>query len=208
MVDNWTPKWPPHPLCHPEALQRWGQTTWRPANEKKHPSNDRIEPFRSCSYCGGIHPHDLLNAIEQGATLGGADWKYGWPHKFYIEGIPDPRAGERRSCGSISLGGDYVEGKLIPRTPTPEQKQQYEGWHLNEHGTWSGTQYAPAPATTHGKWYNAHFQDFNDASTFLVVSEAVYKATHIKFDLSNDGKLTYKAPFRGFQAGYHKVPPE
>lgn len=41
---------------------------------------------RSCSYCGSLHPEDLVWWLEnKGMWLDGADWKYGWPHKFYLE---------------------------------------------------------------------------------------------------------------------------
>ena len=51
------------------------------------PDSDR--PFRHCSYCGSMHPLDLLAGLEQGARLGGSDWKYGWPHKFYVYDYPN-----------------------------------------------------------------------------------------------------------------------
>lgn len=40
-------------------------------------------PFRTCSYCGSIHPQDLLEMLQAGDTLELADLKHGWPHKFY-----------------------------------------------------------------------------------------------------------------------------
>lgn len=44
---------------------------------------------RFCSYCGSVHPADLAAAIQTaGATLSPSDQKYGWPHKFYVEGAP------------------------------------------------------------------------------------------------------------------------
>lgn len=45
----------------------------------------RDNGFRHCKYCGSIHPEDLYNLLIEGkVTLGGSDWKYGWPHKFYV----------------------------------------------------------------------------------------------------------------------------
>lgn len=46
------------------------------------------DTFRSCPYCGSVHPDDLLEALNKGARLGGSDWKYGFPHKFYVYGGP------------------------------------------------------------------------------------------------------------------------
>lgn len=46
---------------------------WRPPRYGEH--------FRTCSFCGSIHPDDL--AREDAWTPDWADRKYGWPHKFY-----------------------------------------------------------------------------------------------------------------------------
>ena len=51
-----------------------------------HPAwEKRDSGYRHCSYCGSIHPEDLLILLENGARLQGADWKYGYPHKFYVQ---------------------------------------------------------------------------------------------------------------------------
>jgi len=57
-------------------------------------------PWRTCSWCGSIHPEDLLDrpepsmmkAIEVGGrhlvdvpNVEWADMKYGWPHKLYLD---------------------------------------------------------------------------------------------------------------------------
>jgi hypothetical protein len=80
-------------IPHPEPP--FGNEAW-PARPTVHDAsrylNPLIEPhwrehlgWRHCSYCRSIHPGDLLTALARGATLGGSDWKYGWPHKFYVE---------------------------------------------------------------------------------------------------------------------------
>ena len=66
-------KWPDAPTCHSDT--RGSPLTWLGAGER---------PFRSCSWCGSVHPEDLLTLLGGGAELSGADWKYGWPHKFYV----------------------------------------------------------------------------------------------------------------------------
>lgn len=49
---------------------------------------DEHRPFRHCSYCGSMHPFDLIELLEASKIkLSGSDWKYGWPHKFYIDGL-------------------------------------------------------------------------------------------------------------------------
>jgi len=50
------------------------------------PTGVHGRPYRACDYCGSIHPEDLYKGLkDQGWTLHGADWKYGWPHKFYVQ---------------------------------------------------------------------------------------------------------------------------
>lgn len=43
-------------------------------------------PDGSCSYCGSMTVGEaILRLKTAGTRYSGADWKYGWPHKFYIE---------------------------------------------------------------------------------------------------------------------------
>ena len=70
-------KFPEVPTCHGEAWPRPVQPRW----ETRAP-----ETFRRCSYCGSIHPEDLIRLVGEGCQIHGSDWKYGWPHKFYVEG--------------------------------------------------------------------------------------------------------------------------
>lgn len=45
------------------------------------------EDFRRCSYCGSINPDDLITlANQKDLHFEVADWKYGWPHKVYVDG--------------------------------------------------------------------------------------------------------------------------
>jgi hypothetical protein len=64
--------------CHGEtpSVFKYGQPTWSEPREGTD--------FRTCSYCGCIHPDDLIRVVAEGKVMGGSDWKYGWPHKFYI----------------------------------------------------------------------------------------------------------------------------
>jgi hypothetical protein len=40
----------------------------------------------TCEYCGSITVADFLAALQTpGTHYSGSDWKYGYPHKFYIE---------------------------------------------------------------------------------------------------------------------------
>lgn len=85
--------------CHDNDLhaRAWaGEIKWLPpAEPEREPYG---YPFRTCSWCGSIHPKDLMGfANDPANTIEGhfADWKYGWPHKVYIDGVPNPQAGRR-----------------------------------------------------------------------------------------------------------------
>jgi hypothetical protein len=46
----------------------------------------RKDGLRHCSYCGSITVDDAIRFLKTpGTHFSGSDWKYGWPHKFYIE---------------------------------------------------------------------------------------------------------------------------
>lgn len=49
------------------------------------PYRKRDDEHWHCSFCGSLHPSDLVTLLKAGATLSPADRKYGWPHKFYVE---------------------------------------------------------------------------------------------------------------------------
>lgn len=45
----------------------------------------RKDGILHCCYCGSITPDDaLVFLVTRGIRYSGSDWKYGWPHKFYI----------------------------------------------------------------------------------------------------------------------------
>lgn len=63
-----------------EATYRVGGTTWG----DEVPAEPDIYP--TCSYCGSIPISvALASLVKKGTTYSGCDWKYGWPHKFYID---------------------------------------------------------------------------------------------------------------------------
>lgn len=103
---------------------------WRPA-EALRPDGYQGVPMRTCSFCGSGHPADVVRALAAGAKFCAADWKYGWPHKFYLDGIQNPIAGQQIIVGSKSNGRnvEYIRGRALPKT--------------------------------HGKWYNIHLRDLD-----------------------------------------------
>lgn len=181
------------PVCHDKDFhaQQFGPTTWRPAGEKLHPSNDLPQVFRTCSYCGSMHPEDLLAALKAGATLGGADWKYGWPHKFYVQDIPNANQGKPVS---------YISGSVRPADKA-RLEEQYAGRDIRfeeDEGWLRYRVYEIEGATTHGKWYNVHFLDV-DGPEFDELAALVLEKAGIQFEREGDNDLKYSAPHQGYQ---------
>jgi len=164
-------KFPEAPTCHAKA-RRWGPDpiSWRePRVDKEY---GVTEPFRRCSYCGSIHPEDLIRLLGEGATLNGADWKYGWPHKFYVEGVPNKTTEVVAKVGSNSKAVDGV----VVTTPI----------------------LGKPPRECHVKWYNEHIMDegYDDEARCALMS--VLEASGITFSMK-DGELVYRSPCHGFQ---------
>ena len=184
--------WPERPICHGDAPQfSEGGVTWRPPMEGNHDSPYDY-PFRTCSYCGSMHPEDLLRVVAAGARLGGSDWKYGWPHKFYVEGIPNPAAGEGRKMGGVGGG----RGKTLE-----EMQRDHPGmvnWRGSKERGWNADNISPAPQFTHAKWYNEHLLDLSPEA-FAVVTPVLLEKAGIDFRVE-DGRLRYRARCAGYQA--------
>lgn len=176
-------KWPEVPTCHdaePHYLDL--PIEWRPADPMGEQSEDVIGghngtygyPFRTCSYCGSMHPEDLAYWLQQpGVEINGSDWKYGWPHKFYIENIPNPKVGLQVVSSARS---------------------EFNG---TEHIVTPG--YGPAPAFTFAKWYNTHLRDQGyDREAILHLLELLNNGSGITFAWDETG-LKYSAPYAGYQ---------
>lgn len=43
------------------------------------------EGRQHCAYCGSLHPSEVVALLKAGAGIHFADWKYGWPHKAYLD---------------------------------------------------------------------------------------------------------------------------
>lgn len=68
--------------CHGDLshlrLSDW-KLEWTEKRHGNHPSR-----YSHCSYCGSIHFDDIRTIAAEGGHMGGSDWKYGYPHKFYV----------------------------------------------------------------------------------------------------------------------------
>jgi hypothetical protein len=128
----------------------------------------REDGLKHCKYCGSLDPLELADLLCKGiATMHGSDWKYGFPHKFYVD-VPNPKAGQMVEKGWRS----YTE----------------DGVHKEE------TIMGIASETSSAKFYTEHLM-LIDSETFDKVAPIINQACGITFYLNEDGKICYKAPY-------------
>lgn len=99
--------------AHATDLQagQFGQAVYRmfAGNVPDGAGGRKEEPdlYRTCSYCGSLHVETVLQAmVRRGTEYSGADWKYGWPHKFYIDIQCEPYHSWAGSDGEKDLFAD------------------------------------------------------------------------------------------------------
>jgi hypothetical protein len=120
-----------------------------------------------------MHPADVAAAIRQGALGDLADRKYGWPHKIYLNKVPNPHAGmlEVRASStapSLAMPREVREPRYDPRT----------GVRVADYVRYTETP-QPARATTWGKFYTVHLQD---ASPEDLATIEQHVGLHITFE--------------------------
>lgn len=108
-----------------------------------------------CSYCGSLSPDSAAAALRAGANAHWADWKYGWPHKAYLDGVPDARAGQPWICG----WSNRETAGWQPFTEAEHGELARAGGitSCREGETW--VQVRPREATTTCKFYTEHLKD-------------------------------------------------
>jgi hypothetical protein len=222
------------------SAARWGGWTWR---EPRYG-----DFFRTCSFCGSIHPEDLAaetagtgtcracgkggwygcfdgqsragikGAVQEGKLEvsdeerarvlamtdehsydpGGwyaswADRKYGWPHKFYVEGL-SPRDPSLLHCIGHGSGGDgrrpdgdgdWIQAKDLTRAQKRIVKDdgmhgsgKFDGWYL----------FAPR-VTLHAKFYTVHLAD---PAIGQDVKDAIQRISGLRFTFTDDGRVGWQ----------------
>lgn len=133
---------------------------------------EKYQGFDSCGYCGSMNPVELAELIETGkAIIGGSDWKYGFPHKFYVKVInPEPD-----KLFEISYEGNYDEDGNYCKRNIQYAKREY----------------------IHLKFRSNHLA-LLDNETFDKVAPVISKACGIEW-YKKDGEIYYKAPYHGYQ---------
>lgn len=130
-----------------------GKAPWREATPPDLSAGRTMGSMRSCQFCGSMHPADLAAAIRAGARGSFADMKYGWPHKAYFDGVPNPHAGLLETRSSSSTKSEW-----FPHEVREPRYNERTGERIADYVTYTEAP-TPAPATTHGKFYTLHLQD-------------------------------------------------
>lgn len=130
-----------------------GNVPWRPETPPDVEAGQTSGRLRACQYCGSMHPADVAAAIRAGAKGNWADFKYGWPHKAYFDGIPNPHAGmlEVRAFSSS-------KSERYPREVREPRYDEKTGERIADRVSYT-EEPQPATATTHGKFYTVHLKD-------------------------------------------------
>lgn len=191
-----------------------GLVDWRDAQPPDLTSGDGRRTtgrLRSCGYCGSMHPADLAAALRAGATLEWADAKYGWPHKAYVERIPNPHAGLLESrmgsshavpacpktgqacehgeqsfsdpkCECLKGAPETVKQGMHGKTAMVAMPDGYARDTGKPTFTWRDTG-EPAPTLTHGKFYSVHLMDATPEDR-----DVIERAMGLRIRFSEDGQ--------------------
>ena len=189
---------------------RFGGWEWR----KPH----RGEHYRTCSFCGSIHPDDLAAEVastrsclvcaevgweahfsalayttDHAYTTDGwyanwADRKYGWPHKFYVEGVAnrDPKSVSVMSA-TTHVDGATGGGWVFKEHLTRAQKK------IIKDDGWSGDNYVAYQfyhkENHFAKFYTEHLRDpaISDETKAVIA-----RISGIRFTWLEDGRVSWK----------------
>lgn len=178
--------WPERPTCHdqnPHAAG-FGATFWRPPRSRRGLDDPFEATFRTCSYCGSIHPGDLFAAASRHTlTFDMADWKYGWPHKFYVDGMPNPAAGQEQRHYTYGPPESLARHAAPGFEPEPYEDGGRQGWRVV-------SSVGSAPAGLSAKWYNAHLHDL-EGEALAAVADLIARLGGVRFDLEGE-RLHYR----------------
>lgn len=176
-------------------LDAQGGWTWKAPRYGEH--------FRRCSYCGSIHPQDLVREIGWHAEW--ADQKYGWPHKFYVTLQPTAKNAEllvSRASTSSPTEHELEPGWVRARDLTNEQ---LIALHLDGKGSWAdlvheveadkagerfhayrfGTQ---GQYPIHAKFYTEHLADQSIPAT---TRARIHRRCGLVFKFLDDGRVRW-----------------
>lgn len=163
---------------HGNSAERFGGWYWRESHYGEH--------WMTCSYCGSIHPEDLVAELPA-SSLHWADLKYGWPHKLYID-IPSRDPGKIFPIGLSNTQQSYGHPWKAIADLTNEECEI-----LNEnHRDLTDVTYVlfSTRETLHTKFYSVHLLDPQlDAST----KSAIEAACGVHFETMDDDMIKWQS---------------
>lgn len=168
-----------HPETAPDSVWTYEPWSWREPSHGEH--------FRTCSFCGSIHPADL--AAETAWQAGWADQKYGWPHKFYVDIVN--RNPDRLYCIGTQNGGDGPRGPgwVAVGDLTEEQRG------IIDRDRMGGDRLVAALFSTrpkhHAKFYTIHL---SDPAVDRAVIDEIERRSGRHFTFGADGRVSWGPP--------------
>lgn len=197
--------------------QEDGLVEWTPATPPDIEAGRTTGRLRSCGYCGSMHPADLAAAIKAGARGHWADFKYGWPHKWYVDDVPNPHTGMLESrmgsshvtpncpktgeaCAHGKQSFHHPECECMRDTPELVKTGVYDGQTAmialpDRFSSSTGKQLyswheagKPAAEKTDGKFYSVHLKDATPEDRAVIE-----RAMGLAFTFE-DGKVWWRRP--------------
>jgi hypothetical protein len=159
----------------------YGPVEWRPGRDGL--------PARTCSYCGSLHPEDLVKLAEAGQLADvdrSVDWKYGWPHKVYVD-VRNPKPGTLYVVGSSTHASEtyraykdltWAERRAVRRDDWHRKRRRRGGFLIGKR------------ATLHAKFYNVHQAE---ADVTRELRLAVGRLTGYVIEPAEDGRIRWMA---------------
>lgn len=160
--------------------------------------------FRTCWFCGCIHPEDLVSI--SGWRSDWADRKYGYPHKFYVSGIVNPEPQRLFVIGSTNQRDDPNvgnRGNLIWRAvdelshafrevAIAEGYLKEDGSPRSEHTRWLGF---GERKELHAKFYTEHYKDTDIDPAVL---DAIMERSGLWINWESDGGVKWQRYYARF----------
>ena len=107
---------------------KFGEPTFRMAVARGLDGVGEPDIVQTCSFCGSMTIDDVVKYAQiPGTEYSGSDWKYGWPHKFYISIPCDPY--ERAISGVSALNGEFTD---IKRAVCTSRHHKFYSVHLRD----------------------------------------------------------------------------
>ena len=197
LIEGYLSEAPPPSNVHAadDFARRFHEDGSSPWSAPRSPEEDKswggmrsAREWWSCEYCGSMHPRELAAALRLGASVHWADFKYGWPHKLYVEHAPNRYEGH----GEIRSGVTYCARPPKDEIEAGKWERYQSGFDQNTgEPTFSYRTPLPPPtpsaATTWGKFYTLHLQDASPEDRAIIE-----RHSGLTFEFLPDGRVKWQ----------------